>query len=465
MKKKRNPLKWLIIIVLALIVFAVIGKKAGWIGGEEKKKVAVEKVKKRSLTEIVSASGKIQPEVEIKISPDVSGEIVELNVKEGDRVKKGELLVRILPDVYQSYVDRAVASMNSAKASLDNSRSRVLQAKSQLEREHASYDRSRKLFDEKLISASEWETAKSTYDVATAEVDAAEQSASGADFGVRSAEASVKEAQDNLRKTSIFAPVDGTVAKLNVEKGERVVGTSQMAGTEIMSLANLNEMEVSVDVNENDIMRVNNGDTANIEVDAYVGKKFKGVVTEVANSANIKGLSVDQVTNFTVKIRILRDSYEGMQDKVNVNRSVFNPGMSATVDIMTKKVADVLTVPIQSVATRDTSMHKFGKNEPGEMEMEDEDALKVTDAKEKEPDTLKDKKKDIECVFVVADNKVRLQAVEIGIQDNTNIEIKKGLKEGDVVVSAPYTAVAKQLNNGDAVQVVKKQDLFTGTKK
>jgi len=465
MKKKRNPLKWLIIIVIALLIFAVIGKKAGWIGGEDKKQVAVEKVKRRSITEMVSASGKIQPEVEVKISPDVSGEIVELNIKEGDRVKKGQLLLRIMPDIYQSYVDRAVASLNSSKASLDNARSRVVQAKSQLERERASYERSKKLFDEKLISASEWETAKSAYEVAKSEVDAAEQSASGADYGVRSSEASVKEAQDNLRKTSIFAPVDGTIAKLNVEKGERVVGTSQMAGTEMISLANLNEMEVSVDVNENDIMRVNTGDTATIEVDAYVGKKFKGVVTEVANSANIKGLSVDQVTNFTVKIRILRESYESMTERENPNRSVFNPGMSATVDIMTKKVANVLSVPIQSVSTRDTTKKQFGGNTSGDdMQMEDEDELRVTDAKEKTPDTLK-VKKDIECVFVVNNNKVRLQAVETGIQDNTNIEIKKGLKEGDVVVSAPYTAVAKQLRDGDEVEVVKKQDLFNGTKK
>ena len=336
MAKKNNLLKWLAIVVVVLIVFAVIGKKAGWFGGQDKKQVVAEQVAKRDITEVVSASGKIQPEVEVKISPDVSGEIVELNVKEGDRVKKGQLLVRILPDIYQSYVDRSVAAMNGAKANSENSKSRLLQARSQYEKAQLTFDRNKKLYEEKLISASEWEGIKSGTEVAKAEVDAALQSLSGADFNVRSAEASVKEAQDNLRKTSIFAPVDGTISKLNVEKGERVVGTSQMAGTEMMTLANLNEMEVNVDVNENDIVRVNVGDTASVEVDAYLGKKFKGVVTEVANSANISGLSVDQVTNFTVKVRILRESYEQIIDSNHPGRAVFNPGMSATVDIMTK---------------------------------------------------------------------------------------------------------------------------------
>jgi len=325
-KKKSNLLKWLIITVVVLIIFAVIGKKAGWIGGAEKKQVATEKVTKRDIIEVVSASGKIQPEVEVKISPDVSGEIVELNVKEGDRVKKGQLLAKILPDIYQSYLDRANAALNSSKANLENARSRKLQAESQLERSRLTYERNQKLYNEKLISSSDWETVKSAYEVAKAEVDAASQNVSASDFGVRSSEATVKESQDNLRKTTIFAPVDGTISKLGVEKGERVVGTSQMAGTEMFVLADLNEMEVNVDVNENDIVRVHVGDTAIIEVDAYIGKKFKGVVTEVANSANVSGLSVDQVTNFTVKVRVLRESYLDIIDKDHPERNVFNPG-------------------------------------------------------------------------------------------------------------------------------------------
>ena len=457
-------MKWLAIVVVVLIVFAVIGKKAGWFGGQDKKQVVAEQVAKRDITEVVSASGKIQPEVEVKISPDVSGEIVELNVKEGDRVKKGQLLVRILPDIYQSYVDRSVAAMNGAKANSENSKSRLLQARSQYEKAQLTFDRNKKLYEEKLISASEWEGIKSATEVAKAEVDAALQSLSGADFNVRSAEASVKEAQDNLRKTSIFAPVDGTISKLNVEKGERVVGTSQMAGTEMMTLANLNEMEVNVDVNENDIVRVNVGDTASVEVDAYLGKKFKGVVTEVANSANISGLSVDQVTNFTVKVRILRESYEQIIDSNHPGRAVFNPGMSATVDIMTKSARGVLSVPIQAVTTRDTltGNSKMTDKQDGE-QMQDEEAVQVKNEKD-EKGTAVVENKEVECVFVIENDKVKLVPVEIGIQDNNYIEIKKGLTEKQKVVSAPYSAIAKMLKNDDPVEIVKKEQLYTKDK-
>ncbi|MBK9523539.1 MAG: efflux RND transporter periplasmic adaptor subunit [Bacteroidetes bacterium] len=464
MAKKNNLLKWLAIVVVVLIVFAVIGKKAGWFGGQDKKQVVAEQVAKRDITEVVSASGKIQPEVEVKISPDVSGEIVELNVKEGDRVKKGQLLVRILPDIYQSYVDRSVAAMNGAKANSENSMSRLLQARSEYEKAQLTFDRNKKLYEEKLISASEWEGIKSATEVAKAEVDAALQSLSGADFNVRSAEASVKEAQDNLRKTSIFAPVDGTISKLNVEKGERVVGTSQMAGTEMMTLANLNEMEVNVDVNENDIVRVNVGDTASVEVDAYLGKKFKGVVTEVANSANISGLSVDQVTNFTVKVRILRESYEQIIDSNHPGRAVFNPGMSATVDIMTKSARGVLSVPIQAVTTRDTltGNSKMTDKQDGE-QMQDEEAVQVKNEKD-EKGTAVVENKEVECVFVIENDKVKLVPVEIGIQDNNYIEIKKGLTEKQKVVSAPYSAIAKMLKNDDPVEIVKKEQLYTKDK-
>ncbi|HQW23379.1 MAG TPA: efflux RND transporter periplasmic adaptor subunit [Bacteroidia bacterium] len=462
-KKKSNLLKWLIITVVVLIIFAVIGKKAGWIGGAEKKQVATEKVTKQDIIEVVSASGKIQPEVEVKISPDVSGEIVELNVKEGDRVKKGQLLAKILPDIYQSYLDRANAALNSSKANLENARSRKLQAESQLERSRLTYERNQKLYNEKLISSSDWETVKSAYEVAKAEVDAASQNVSASDFGVRSSEATVKESQDNLRKTTIFAPVDGTISKLGVEKGERVVGTSQMAGTEMFVLADLNEMEVNVDVNENDIVRVHVGDTAIIEVDAYIGKKFKGVVTEVANSANVSGLSVDQVTNFTVKVRVLRESYLDIIDKDHPERNVFNPGMSATVDIRTKRVSNVLSVPIQSVTTRDTTGNMgSGKGKLDSGEMSDQTDIEVKDTKEKAGEV---EKKEVECVFVVEDGKVKLVPVEIGIQDNNHIEIKSGLKEGQVIVSAPYSMIAKTLKNEDLVEIVDKDKLYSAEKK
>lgn len=462
-KKKNKLLKWLIISVIILIVFAIIGKKAGWIGGQEKKQVATEKVTKRDIIEIVSASGKIQPEVEVKISPDVSGEIVELNVKEGDRVKKGQLLAKILPDIYQSYLDRAVAALNSSKANVENAKSRLIQTQSQLEKAKLTYDRNKKLFDEKLISASDWESVKSAYEVSKAEVDASVQNVAASDFGVRSSEATVKESQDNLRKTTIFAPVDGTISKLGVEKGERVVGTSQMAGTEMFVLADLNEMEVSVDVNENDIVRVHVGDTAIIEVDAYIGKKFKGVVTEVANSANVSGMSVDQVTNFTVKVRILRDSYADIIDKDHSERNVFNPGMSATVDIRTKRVVDVLSVPIQSVTTRDTTGNMQADSKSfGNQEMKDQGEMEVKDAKEK---VVEVEKKDIECVFAVENGKVKLIPVVTGIQDNSYIEIKSGLKAGQEIISAPYSLIAKTLKNDDEIEVVQKDKLYSTEKK
>jgi len=460
MKKKNKLLKWLLWTVAVLIIFAIVGKKAGWIGGPDEKRVTLDKVKQRDIVEIVSASGKIQPEVEVKISPDVSGEIVELRVKEGDKVKKGDLLVRILPDIYQSYVDKAIASLNSSKANLESARSRLIQAESQYEKSNLTFQRNKKLFDEKLISAADWETVKSANEVAQAEVESARQNVAASDYGVRSAEATLKEANDNLRKTTIYAPVDGTVSKLNVEKGERVVGTSQMAGTEMLVLANLNEMEVNVDVNENDIVRVHVGDTATIEVDAYLGEKFKGVVTEVAKSANVAGASVDQVTNFAVKVRILRDSYSNLHDEKEEGRSVFHPGMSATVDIRTKRADNVLSVPIQAVTTRDTTLKEFSMNKSGE-DFDDDD-VKVVDDKEKE---TTEEKKDIVCVFVAEDGIIKLTPVKTGIQDNNYIQVKEGLKEGQEVVSAPYNLIARQLKNGDAIKVVKKDELYSGKKR
>ena len=447
---------------MLLVVFAIVGKKAGWVGGEEKKQVSTEKVDVRTIVETVSASGKIQPEVEVKISPDVSGEIVELNVKEGNRVKKGDLLAKILPDIYQSAVDQMAASVNSSKANLASAKSRLEQAQSQFVKTELTYNRNKKLVDEKLISESDWETVKSAYEVAKSEVDAAKQAVDGAEYNVKSSEASLKQAEDNLRKTTIFAPVDATISKLNVEKGERVVGTSQMAGTEMMRLANLNEMEVSVDVNENDIVRVSTGDTASIEVDAYLGKKFQGIVTEVANSANTIGSSADQVTNFTVKVRILRESYQAMADSLPANRSVFNPGMSATVDIQTKKAFEVFTVPIQAVTTRDT-MANGGMMQGDKNGMQDEDEIKVSSDKNKNEKKVEEKK--LEVVFVVENGKAKMVVVKPGIQDNNYIEIKDGLKKGQQVITAPYSAISRQLKNGDVVEVVEKEKLFAREKK
>jgi len=447
--KKNNLVRNLLIGAVILVVLLVIAKKAGWLGDDDAIKVSTDKVIRHTITETVSASGKVQPEVEVKMSADVSGEVVDLYVKEGDVVKKGALLAKINPEIYLSMLDRMAATVNTSKASLEGSKSRLIQAQSQLERSDLTYQRNKKLFDEGAISAAEFEMVKSTFEVAKAEVDAARQGVMGSDYGVKSSEAGLKEARENLNKTSIFAPVDGTISKLSVEKGERVVGTSQFTGTEIMRIANLNEMEVSVDVSENDIVRVHLGDTTIIDIDAYLDRKFKGIVTEIANSANVTGMTTDQVTNFTVKIRILRDSYADMMPAENPTYSPFRPGMSATVEIQTRKMSNVLAVPIQSVTTRDTTIKESSKRvmRPGE-------AKKTTGESIIEPAEV------TECVFVVSEGKARMIVVKTGIQDNNFIQVVSGLQENQEVISAPYNAISKTLKDGSSLKVVNKEDLF-----
>lgn len=460
MAASKKTYKYLIIIGLSLVVLLVIARKAGWIGEDDNIKVSSEKVTTETITEVVTASGKVQPEVEVKLAADVSGEVVDIFVKEGEVVKKGTLLAKINPEIYMSALDRMVASVNTSKANLDNARSRLKQAESQFIKTELNYNRTKKLFDEKVISASDFETVKSSYEVAKAEVDAAKQSVSAAAFGVQSAEASLKESKENLNKTSIFAPVDGTISKLSVEKGERVVGTEMMEGTEVIRLANLNEMEVSVDVSESDIIRVHVGDTAAVEIDAYLNRDFAGVVTEIANSANSSSaMSTDQVTNFTVKVRVLRDSYKDLIPADNPTYSPFRPGMSATVEIQTRKVYNVLAVPIQSVTTRDSLMASSKEK-------------KRRDADEEQPEEEKTEqqvsKKNIvsECVFVISEEgTVSLRIVKTGIQDNSHIQILNGLKEGEQVVTGPYNAVSRLLKEGDKVKVVSKDELFAKEKK
>jgi HlyD family secretion protein len=456
---------WIIIGGVVVLAMVILLKNCS---GDESVAVTVEKVQKRNLTEMVSANGKIQPEVEVKISSDVSGEIVELFVKEGDHVKKGDLLCKINPLIYESNSSRMVATLNETKANLSNSRARLEQIKASFANAEAGYLRNKKLLDQGAISQSDFDAAKAAYEGAKAEVKGAEDNVDAADYNVKSTEASLKEANDNLAKTNIYSPVNGTVSKLNKEKGERVVGTAQMEGTEIMRLANLNEMEVSVDVNENDIVRVHNGDTSLIEVDAYVERKFKGIVTEIANSANTTGVTAEQVTNFTVKIRILQESYNDLMNDQNV--APFRPGMSATVDIQTKRAANVLTVPIQSVTTRADSSALEGKdkkkgNGGGEDGQEGEDGIVIRDGKDKSGEETKNLVKIEECVFVMSEGKAKLVKVKTGIQDNNFIEVRSGLKEGDEVVSGPYSAIAKQLKEGTAIRKVDKTELFNGGKK
>jgi HlyD family secretion protein len=450
---------WLIIAGVALIVAVMIAKK---FSGNKSTKVSTEIAKKRTIIETVSASGKIQPEVEVKISSDVSGEIVELFVKEGDHVKKGDLLCRINPLIYESNLNRMAATLNGSKANLSNSQARLEQVKASFVNVEASYQRSKKLFDQGAISPSEMDVARANYEGAKADVKGAEENVNAADFNVKSTEASLKEASDNLAKTNIYSPVNGTVSQLNKEKGERVVGTAQMEGTEIMRLANLNEMEVSVDVNENDIVRVHNGDTALIDVDAYLDRKFKGIVTEIANSANTTGVTAEQVTNFTVKIRILQESY---QDLINPNNPTapFRPGMSATTDIQTKRVANIVAVPIQAVTTRSDTSNVPNKEVKKENEEKEGDVV-VKDEKDKKTDN-KEQPKAEEYVFIFSDGKAKMIKVKTGIQDNDYIEIKEGIKEGDEIISAPYGAISKELKNGTAVKKVEKSELFTAPKK
>ncbi len=443
-----KTLRNILIIVGVLIVLAVIANKMGWIGKGKTIQVAVTKVEQKDIMETVSASGKIQPEIEVKLSPEVSGEIVELNVREGDVVKKGQLLCRIKPDILVSGYERTVASYNAQKATVAGSRQQLIQSEANFKNIESRFRRNEKLFKDKVISAAEFDAARAEYLSSKASLESARQSVVGAKFGLEQSGAVVKEARDNLARTNIYAPVDGVVSKLSVEQGERVVGTAQMSGTEIMTIANLNSMEVNVDVNENDINRLSLGDTAIIEVDAFLDKKFKGVVTEIASSANVVGASADQVTNFAVKVKILPESYQQLTNK-GLTNSPFRPGLSATVDIQTDRQKG-LVVPIQSVTVR-----------------EDENAGKKDDTKPEEDnaDKKKAKIKAKEYVFVIEDGKAKQVEVKTGIQDDRNILIISGLKAGQQVISAPYAAISKALKDKSEVEVVDKSKLFTADKK
>ena len=451
---------WIISVGVLLLIGVFMLKNCS---GTKAISVTTETAQKRNIIETVSANGKIQPEVEVKISSDVSGEIVELFVKEGDQVKKGEILCKINPLIYESNLTRMVATLNGTKANLLNSKARLDQIRASFVNVEKTYLRNKKLLDQGAISQAEFDVSKAAFDGAIADMKGAEENVNAADYNVKSTEASLKEANDNLAKTTIFSPVNGTVSKLNREKGERVVGTAQMEGTEIMRLANLNEMEVSVDVNENDIVRVQSGDTSSIEVDAYADRKFKGIVTEIANSANTTGVTAEQVTNFSVKIRILQESY---QDLVNANKNgaPFRPGMSATVDIQTKQAKGIVAVPIQAVTTRTDSSAYLKNNMKGEEE-EGEQGIVVNNANNNEEKKLKDALIVEECVFLYRDGKVKKLKVKTGIQDNNFIEIKEGVKVGDEIISGPYSAIAKQLKEGTEVKKVDKSELFNGTKK
>jgi len=417
----------LVSAVVLLVIALVIARKKGLIGGSKSEEVEVSPAELVDIVETVIASGKVQPEVEVKISSEVSGEIIELPIQEGDEVKKGDLLIKINPDIYLAAVSRTKAAMNSANSNLATTRAQFREAQ-------RSYERSKKLYEQRVISDAEWDAAQRMYDVAQLSVESAR-------FQLASTEASYREASDNLKRTTIYAPNDGTVSLLNSEIGERVVGTAQMAGTEIARIADLENMEVLVEVNENDIIRVEINDTAIIEVDAYLDEEFKGVVTEIANSAQLQGVSADQVTNFEVKVRILQDSYRHLIREGE--KSPFRPGMTASVEIITGRENKILAVPIEAVTTR-TDTSRDARSYQG---------------KRQNTESETGRSESFEVVFVFNEGKADLRVVKTGIQDDRNIQIISGLKEGEKVISGPYSLVSKRLVNGEDVEVATKEDL------
>ncbi len=415
---KRKTLIWIVVIVVLLLTVLVVGKKAGWFGkGGDFKEIEITKIEPIDIIETVPATGKIQPEIEVKLSSEVSGEIIELPVKEGQQVTKGDLLVKINPDLVQ-------AAVTQSQAGLQGVRAQQSQTEASLKNAESNYNRNKALFEKGVISKSEWDRSVADFEVAQANVKSAY-------YNVQSSAANVKQAQDNLSRTNIYAPMSGTISMLSVELGERVVGTAQMAGTEIVRVANLNNMEVVVDVNENDIVKIAIGDNTKVEVDAYLKREFKGVVTEIANSAQA-GLSADQVTNFKVKVRILPESYKDLMEGKPDNYSPFRPGMTATVNVITNTKNKVIGVPISAIVIKtDTSDTKKPM------------VVETTSAKDEK----------FECVYVKVGDVAKLRVVKTGIQDDSNIEILSGLKPGDIVITGPYNTVTKSLKSNDKVEV------------
>jgi len=450
MAKKKNTLKYVLIGAVILVVGVIIANKMGWIGQGDVIKVATDKAEKKTVNEQVSASGKIHPEVEVKLSSEVSGEIVELTVKEGDVVTKGQILCRVRPDILQSGYERAVASLNAQRASLAMAEQQLKQQEANFANIEANFKRNQELFERKVISVAEFDQIRADYESARANLEGQRQNVIATRYGIDQSQASVKEAGDNLARTTIYAPVDGVVSLLQIELGERVVGTAQMAGTEIMRIANMETMEVVVEVNENDINRVALNNEASIEIDAFQNRKFEGIVTEIASSSTTATAETtttagtDQVTNFNVKVRILPDSYTDLLKNDQPNPSPFRPGLSATVDIHTQQNTG-LAVPIQAVTTR----------EP----VAADTAAKAANATAGAP-TPTGMPKMKEYVFVYEGGTVKQVEVTTGIQDDTYIRVLSGLEEGDEVVSRPFNAISKLLKDGSKVEKVDKNSLL-----
>lgn len=473
-QQKKSSKKWVWIGSLALIALigGAIYKSKTKPKGEA---VLTELAQKRIITETVSASGKIFPEKEIKISSDVSGEVVELYVKEGDSVHVGQVLARVNPDLYQSAVERTTAGVNVARSqagasnlSIETARAQRDQVQTQFDNAKKNYERNKSLFQDGLISQAELDVAETSYKNLQSNLRSAEnaiitasKSSEAAGYQVKDAEAMLKEQRNNLGRTTIKAPASGIISKLNIEKGERVVGTMQMTGTEIMRIADLGAMEVQVEVSENDIIRVHVGDETQVEVDAHQSRMFSGTVTEVANSASnigingLNALSNDQVTKFVVKVRIDKKSY---QDLITDRKATaFKPGMSATVEIKTHQEKDVLSIPIQSVTAYDPNAELKKKME----KLKKESTSAAAPAEEK---VSIDRNEFIEAVFIKIGDTVARRDVITGIQDENFIQIKSGINEGDEVITGPYSAISKTLKSGKKV-FIKKEEKEKDTEK
>lgn len=455
-----KTLKWIIILLIGLIVLLVILKKAGILGKDEGVKVTAEKATKRTIVETVNASGKIYPEIEVKMSPDISGEIVELNVEEGDSVKKGQVLARIYGDIYATQRDQAAAIVSQQQAQVANASASIGAMQAQLDQAKKTYDMQKELYDGKVISANEFNTADAGYKSALANFNAAKQGIVGSQAGVLSARAALAKANKDISLATLVSPMNGVISLLSVKKGERVVGSSMMAGTEMMRIADMGKIEIRVDVGENDVPKVHLGDSATIEVDAYSNRKFAGIVTQIASSNNGAATQVataaasTDVTNYKVYIRLALSSYKDLIDPSKPKSFPFRPGMSASADIQTKTHTNVLAVPINAVTTREITDSTGSNGKPADNNANNKNVSASADNSRAASDLD-------EVVFIVnADGTVKKQKVKTAIQDINYIEISDGLKEGDQVVTGPYDVVTKTLNNSSKVKIVPKSDLF-----
>lgn len=448
-KKSNKLLYWLIGGVVALLLFVVVGKSAGWIGKSKELEVDLAKTKRVSIVEKVSASGTVQPVTEVKIAPEVSGEIRELVVEEGDSVQRGELLVKIRPDTWLSQLERAEASLSQQRANLKSAEASLSRAEATFTRAEQDYKRQEKLWNQKVIAESDWQLAQQNFKIAENDLKSAKQSLEAAGYIVKSSEATVREANENVRLTGVAAPMSGIISKLSVKKGERVVGAATMTGTELLRIADLNIMEVRVNVNENDIVRVHEGDTAIIDVDAYSSqnKKFKGLVTLISNTAKDK-LSADAITEFEVRILILRSSYEDLVKEGN--KYPFRPGMTASVDIITKRKENVLSVPLGAVTTRNPEKDK--KMGEGNQQGGDAPRQVQNEDKKKAEKEIVDKV----VVFVNENGVAKMIEVKTGISDYDNIEILEGLSDSSEVVTGPFLVVSKRLKDGEKIKAIDK---------